>query len=68
MKTWCKHIKWQLIDLDGCEGWVFKNPDIVAAIIKPSGHWKLCPVCGAPRPTRANINSAKLRFDMDNDQ
>lgn len=61
IKRWCKHIKFTAsVFPRPC--WVYKNTDAVER------GWRLCPICGAERPTKSNIAAARLRFQMDNDQ
>ncbi len=67
-KTWCKHISWwpKWFPKPGGKiksGWWIASPLNRTAEIPHK--WKLCPICGAERPTRANKAAAQLRAAMD---
>lgn len=63
MKRWCEHIT---PPGDGI-GWVMLIDAVNRSVVEVPRSWKVCPICEAPRPTKANIKAAKLRFEMDND-
>lgn len=63
-RKWCRHIykdgppmQWN-IDMKFRE-----VPYAVQHTIPPA--WRMCPICGAERPTRENIRAAQLRAAMD---
>lgn len=65
MKTWCSHIEWRpmrkhakLKYADKCDWFLNRHRLVLRS-------WKVCPICGAERPTRANIAAAELRAAMD---
>ncbi len=57
-KKWCRHIVW-LSDF----GWILNSHPGDWPCVTRS--WKVCPICQAPRPTRANIKAAKLMNTQD---
>jgi hypothetical protein len=66
-KVWCKHIVWEDLS-DRCAShylWWFVSDDCASIVTK---NWKVCPICQAPRPTRANKRAAANRFAQDNEQ
>jgi hypothetical protein len=66
-KIWCRHIAWDY-DNNDPNRYYWQLNDGTNDIIPVPRNWKVCPVCGAERPTRANKKAAELRFLMDNDQ
>jgi len=65
VKTWCRHIKWQCgIAEDrwqiGVRGW---SGQLYGVPVPHS--WRVCPICEAERPTRANIAAATNRALQD---
>jgi hypothetical protein len=56
---WCRHIKWKPWQK---KWWVLQG------WLHVQRSWRVCPICGAERPTKANRNAAELRAAMDNDQ
>ena len=60
-KKWCRHIV-RFSCYSGEPFWVTLKQHW-----EVPRSWKVCPICQARRPTRANIKFAKLVAAMDND-
>lgn len=58
-KEWCKHIKFYT---DSKPSWRMNG------WMPVPNSWKLCPICGAKRPTKANVSAAVNRAIQDGDQ
>jgi len=67
-KYWCSHITEGVRPDSHHEGWILYLDTTNAQVISVPRGWKMCPVCGAERPTAANKKAARHRFLMDNDQ
>ncbi len=64
-RVWCRHITWRCgIAEDRWEMTVRNWSDAEIYFPIPSS-WKVCPICQAERPTKANIQAAELRALMD---
>lgn len=78
MKKWCRHIKWDsYVQYDArttCHvntpAWVIYCPTPSSLELPVPRSWKVCPVCGAERPTKANTKAAAhcALMDMGDDE
>ena len=68
-KTWCKHIIWyEYRKLDGGglgHYWTMDKSTCVDSVPKS---WKMCPICGIERPTKANLAMWEFQALMDGDK
>jgi hypothetical protein len=65
MKTWCDHIKYLHEYIDGNRRYSWWMDSLHRDIPKS---WKMCPICGIERPTKANLAALTLQTLMDGDQ
>jgi len=59
-KDWCRHIKGEEYYIPRKSYWTGFG------IVIPLS-WRMCPICGAERPTRTNIKAAKMVAELDGD-